>query len=219
MDAYLVKPCQGFGARRAHYTIASLIALERPVPDWTETTPSSPAHRGLDLDDPLQSESALLDGWSRRPNLGRTLADAARAHPHTAAGWQREVEVMGVLSADLLHTRLPPRHPELKGTVEALNRAVKTMHFLGPPASSTPPEPAAAPKKTLMNAFLVRMHIPPSSIPFCCPTVRRVQARSGFLRWGRSLTPSWLLSRRVASSGWMHGRPCLNNDARVQAGQ
>lgn len=107
MDAYLVKPCQGFGARRAHYTIASLIALERPVPDWTQTTPSSPAHRGLDLDGPLESESALLDGWSRRPNLGRTLADAARAHPHTAAGWQREVEVMGVLSADLLHTRLP----------------------------------------------------------------------------------------------------------------
>ncbi|XES01590.1 hypothetical protein HEP87_64630 [Streptomyces sp. S1D4-11] len=35
------------------------------------------------------------------------MADAARAHPHTAAGWQREVEVMGVLSADLLHTRLP----------------------------------------------------------------------------------------------------------------
>ncbi|MFD5013733.1 type I-E CRISPR-associated protein Cse2/CasB [Streptomyces chartreusis] len=107
MDAYLVKPCQGFGARRAHYTIASLIALERPVPDWTETTPSSPAHRGLDLDDPPESEPALLDGWVRRPNLGRTLADAARAHPHTAAGWQREVEVMGVLSADLLHTRLP----------------------------------------------------------------------------------------------------------------
>ncbi|MET7988728.1 type I-E CRISPR-associated protein Cse2/CasB [Streptomyces sp. NPDC005281] len=107
MDAYLVKPCQGFGARRAHYTIASLIALERPVPDWTQTTPSSPAHRGLHLDDPLESESALLDGWSRRPNFGRTLADSARAHPHTAAGWQREVEVMGVLSADLLHTRLP----------------------------------------------------------------------------------------------------------------
>jgi hypothetical protein len=107
MDAYLVKPCQGFGARRAHYTIASLIALERPVPDWTETTPSSPVHRGLDRDDPLESASALLDGWARRPNLGRTLADAARAHPHTAAGWQREVEVMGVLSADLLHTRLP----------------------------------------------------------------------------------------------------------------
>ncbi|CAM5317187.1 hypothetical protein SCHAM137S_01922 [Streptomyces chartreusis] len=107
MDAYLAKPCQGFGARRAHYTIAALIALERPVPDWTETTPSSPAHHGLDQDDPLESEPALLDAWARRPNLGRTLADAARAHPHTAAGWQREVEVMGVLSADLLHTRLP----------------------------------------------------------------------------------------------------------------
>ena len=108
MDAYLVKPCQGFGARRAHYTVASLIALERPVPDWTRTAPATPpVHPGPDPDDPLESEPAPPDGWARRPNLGRTLADAARAHPHTAASWQREVEVMGVLSTDLLHPRLP----------------------------------------------------------------------------------------------------------------
>ncbi|MEU6277632.1 type I-E CRISPR-associated protein Cse2/CasB [Streptomyces populi] len=108
MDAYLVKPCQGFGARRAHYTTASLIALERPAPDWTETAPSAPLpHPGLPPDDVLEREGAPPDNWARRPNLGQTLADAARAHPHTAAGWQREVEVMGVLSADLLHTRLP----------------------------------------------------------------------------------------------------------------
>ncbi|MFJ8010592.1 type I-E CRISPR-associated protein Cse2/CasB [Streptomyces fagopyri] len=107
MDAYLVKPCQGFGARRAHYTIASLIALERPVPNWTETTPSTPPTHPATDNPPKGAEPPPPDSWARRPNLGRILADAARAHPRTAAGWQREVEVMGVLSADLLHTRLP----------------------------------------------------------------------------------------------------------------
>ncbi|CAM5694239.1 hypothetical protein [Streptomyces chartreusis] len=83
MDAYLAKPCQGFGARRAHYTIAALIALERPIPDSTETTPSSPAHHGLDQDDPLESATSAAGRLGAAPNLGqRPGRRRPRTPPH-----------------------------------------------------------------------------------------------------------------------------------------
>jgi CRISPR system Cascade subunit CasB len=107
MDRYLTKPAAGFGARRAHYTIASLIALERPAPDWTDTTAHAAGPSPDDPGDPQTSAPPEAADWRRRPTLGTTLAQAARAHPHTASGLQRDLEVMGVLSADRLHRHLP----------------------------------------------------------------------------------------------------------------
>nr|WP_279617151.1 type I-E CRISPR-associated protein Cse2/CasB [Streptomyces regalis] len=106
MDPYLIKPSAGYGARRAHYTTASLIALERPATDWTGAPPSDQLPQ-QSSPDPLPSAPSPVADWARRPTLGRTLARAAHAHPHAAPGLQRELEVMGVLSADLLHGRLP----------------------------------------------------------------------------------------------------------------
>ncbi|QIZ01245.2 hypothetical protein HEP87_56025 [Streptomyces sp. S1D4-11] len=73
MDAYLVKPCQGFGARRAHYTIASLIALERPVPDWTETTP--PRQR------------TVASTWTTPWNPNQRCWTAGRGAPTSVGPW------------------------------------------------------------------------------------------------------------------------------------
>ncbi|MFF4779721.1 type I-E CRISPR-associated protein Cse2/CasB [Streptomyces griseorubiginosus] len=104
MDRYLIKHVAGFGARRAHYTIASLLAMERPTPNWSHSTPHPPPEPDPDTPQPAPE---LADDWTRRPTLGAALAQAARAHPHAAPGLQRNLEVLGVLSADRLHQHLP----------------------------------------------------------------------------------------------------------------
>ncbi|MFJ8932128.1 type I-E CRISPR-associated protein Cse2/CasB [Streptomyces sp. NPDC102364] len=86
----LVKPSHGFGARRAHYTVAALIALEPATP---ETAPAGP-------DDPRPA-------WRQRPNLGHTFARAACTHRLAAGGLERELDVITHLSAPTLHPRLP----------------------------------------------------------------------------------------------------------------
>jgi len=106
MDRYLIKPAAGFGARRAHYTVASLLAMERPARDWRDGTPHPPPDPGPDNPQTAPAP-ALADDWAHRPTLGAALAQAARSHAHAAAGLQRDLEVLGVLSADLLHRHLP----------------------------------------------------------------------------------------------------------------
>ncbi|MEU9211170.1 type I-E CRISPR-associated protein Cse2/CasB [Streptomyces sp. NPDC048415] len=102
LDKYLAKPSRGFGAQRAHYTIASLIAMERPAPDWTLTSqPAAPEEPGTTA---TAWEAA---DWADRPNLGDTLARTACARPHAASGLERDLHLMGRLSADQLHRRLP----------------------------------------------------------------------------------------------------------------
>ncbi|MEU6091031.1 type I-E CRISPR-associated protein Cse2/CasB [Streptomyces sp. NPDC047085] len=102
MDKYLIKPSHGFGARRAHYTIASLIAQERPAPDWTPPTASTAPSPPKDTEPRTPSTH-----WHTRPNLGRTLAGTAHTHPHTGGGLERDLQVLTRLSTDQLHRRLP----------------------------------------------------------------------------------------------------------------
>ncbi|MFJ8954308.1 type I-E CRISPR-associated protein Cse2/CasB [Streptomyces sp. NPDC102381] len=95
----LIKPSHGFGARRAHYTVAALIALEPATPypshspDRAETDPTGP-------DEPRPT-------WRQRPTLGHTFARAARTHRLAAGGLERELGVLTRLSAPTLHPRLP----------------------------------------------------------------------------------------------------------------
>ncbi|MFD9216241.1 type I-E CRISPR-associated protein Cse2/CasB [Streptomyces sp. NPDC059544] len=87
----LIKQIHPYGAQRAHYTVAALIALERPahrIPQPEPAGDSAPA-------------------WHQRPNLGATLADAASRRPASARPMDRRLRLMVRLSSDLLHPRLP----------------------------------------------------------------------------------------------------------------
>lgn len=84
--------------RRAHYTLACLIAHERP--DRRPTTPAP------DPDQPL--------AWRSRPSLGATLARAAQGR--TDGPYERELQVLIRLSEDLLHRRLPGLTRQLLGS-------------------------------------------------------------------------------------------------------
>ncbi|MFJ5035313.1 type I-E CRISPR-associated protein Cse2/CasB [Streptomyces sp. NPDC088560] len=83
--------------RRAHYTVACLIAHERP--DRHPVTP---------IPDPGQGVV-----WPSRPNLGTTLARAARGR--TDGPLERQLQVLTRLSEDLLHRRLPGLTRQLLG--------------------------------------------------------------------------------------------------------
>lgn len=89
LHAYLARPCAGHPGRRAHYTVAALIALERPTP-------------------PPATEPTGTDTlWNRRRNLGTTLAHAAQHNPTRAAPIRDRLEALSHLSQDLLHPYLP----------------------------------------------------------------------------------------------------------------
>ncbi|GAA3797447.1 hypothetical protein GCM10022403_034180 [Streptomyces coacervatus] len=83
--------------RRAHYTLACLIAHERP-----DRRPITPAP---DPDQPV--------AWRSRPNLGATLARAAQGR--TDGPYEKELHVLIRLSEDLLHRRLPGLTRQLLG--------------------------------------------------------------------------------------------------------
>lgn len=95
LHRYLSRPTAGWGARRAHFTTAALVALEPPRRTTTRPTePSTP------------------DGWAttprwRRPNLGAALAECAARRPLTAGGLERKLNTLIHLSADHLHPLLP----------------------------------------------------------------------------------------------------------------
>ncbi|MGW6898983.1 type I-E CRISPR-associated protein Cse2/CasB [Streptomyces sp. NPDC054919] len=95
---YLSKLTHAHGARRAHYTVAALIALEPP--NRHSPRPPAPARP----DDATDTEPVL---WGRRPNLGSTLATAAARRPVSASAWENKLQVLSRLSADILHPRLP----------------------------------------------------------------------------------------------------------------
>ncbi|MHA4816087.1 type I-E CRISPR-associated protein Cse2/CasB [Streptomyces aculeolatus] len=75
--------------RRAHYTVACLIAHERPA--RRPTTPAPDPERPV--------------AWLSRRNLGATLARAAKGR--TDGPYEKELQILIRLSEDLVHRRLP----------------------------------------------------------------------------------------------------------------
>ncbi|MGW3157023.1 Mu transposase C-terminal domain-containing protein [Streptomyces sp. NPDC001089] len=77
----------------------------------------------------LAVRSAVLRGGNHGPFGGSPgLVRIDRGKDFLSDTVEAAFGVLGVRVVDL-----PPGHPELKGTVEALNNAVKTMHFSGLP--------------------------------------------------------------------------------------
>ncbi|CAN3985927.1 type I-E CRISPR-associated protein Cse2/CasB [Kitasatospora purpeofusca] len=103
LTPHLSRLTRGHGARRAHYTVAALIALTTPsVPVATDlldenTTPTADAG-----DDPYQAPV-----WRRRPDLGTTLATAVRDHGFNPGRTEDDLKVLVRLGEDQLHRRLP----------------------------------------------------------------------------------------------------------------
>ncbi|MER7200081.1 type I-E CRISPR-associated protein Cse2/CasB [Streptomyces sp. CB01635] len=93
---YLARLVAGWGARRAHYTVAALIALEPPNPHAAHLAPRGP-----------QVHHATPVPWHRRPNLGAALAQAAACRPVSAVALERKLNTLVHLSADHLHPLLP----------------------------------------------------------------------------------------------------------------
>ncbi|MFE9015615.1 type I-E CRISPR-associated protein Cse2/CasB [Streptomyces cyaneofuscatus] len=84
---------RGFGARRAHWTVAGLIALERPD------------RHPLDLAALHTQRSALP--WYRRPNIGTSLAQAFTATPRDRDNAARRLRALTHLGPEQLHRTLP----------------------------------------------------------------------------------------------------------------
>ncbi|MCX2182668.1 type I-E CRISPR-associated protein Cse2/CasB [Streptomyces sp. SKN60] len=91
LHRYLTRPAHGYGARRAHYTVASLIALEPHTHHHPPT--AEPAGEAVE--------------WRRRLNLGATLATAVVRRPVSAQAFDNKLQLLARLSTDVLHPRLP----------------------------------------------------------------------------------------------------------------
>jgi hypothetical protein len=128
---YLIRHVHGYGARRAHYTVAALIALEpsaptaadlqarrraaQPDPPRTGPPPGTEAP-GAQTPSEVPPGAGLSGGeappgqklsWRQRPNLGHMLADAAGRRPAGATALEGKLQLLVRLSGDLLHPRLP----------------------------------------------------------------------------------------------------------------
>ncbi|WP_031191167.1 MULTISPECIES: type I-E CRISPR-associated protein Cse2/CasB [Streptomyces] len=91
LHRYLARPTRGHPARRAHYTVACLIAHERP---WhLPADPGDAAGTGMP--------------WRQRTNLGAAFARLARARPAARAPSEQRLQTLIRLSADNLHRLLP----------------------------------------------------------------------------------------------------------------
>ncbi|MGW7521147.1 type I-E CRISPR-associated protein Cse2/CasB [Streptomyces sp. NPDC054796] len=125
MQQHLAARIRRFGARRAHYTIAALIAQQRHLPH--EDTPYTPEEarpapaedtRGHTSptarpDSPPGTDSAANPPaqpghrtWRARPNLGITLALAVTRHHFPQHRMDERVKTLTRLSTPLLHPRL-----------------------------------------------------------------------------------------------------------------
>ncbi|MGW1901685.1 type I-E CRISPR-associated protein Cse2/CasB [Streptomyces hirsutus] len=135
MKPYLAARIGAFGARRAHYTVASLIASQRnlahedgpytpeaAIPgdgsaaeaDDLEVFPAngSPADEPLDLPKPADettpnpARSSAGRAWRTRPNLGTTLAIAVARHGFKQSRMDDRIKTLTRLPTTLLHPRL-----------------------------------------------------------------------------------------------------------------
>lgn len=128
---HLTRLIAGYGARRAHYTVASLIAIHRDLDDdgpympetaLADAPPRQPNITSaadapvLDQPDTLSSTAGRDTGlrdvweaarvWRRRPNLGTSLAIAVARHGFKEVPMERDVKVLTRLPTPLLHPRL-----------------------------------------------------------------------------------------------------------------
>lgn len=107
LTPHLTRLTRGHGARRAHYTVASLIALTTPtVPEIADPDPlgqdAAPAARPDAGEDPYQAPV-----WRRRPDLGTTLATAVHHGHFNPGSTEDHLRVLVRLGDDQLHRRLP----------------------------------------------------------------------------------------------------------------
>ncbi|GAA0439779.1 type I-E CRISPR-associated protein Cse2/CasB [Streptomyces luteireticuli] len=131
LHRHLTRHTAGHGARRAHYTVASLIALADPptprpptephptpehpapaAPGALTTTPAptpgdpppppSAADTGTNNPDPYRSSI-----WRCHPNLGTTLATAVRRAGYNESRTEETLHLLVRLGDDQLHRRLP----------------------------------------------------------------------------------------------------------------
>lgn len=132
MQEHLTRYVARYGARRAHYTVAALIAMqphlagkgpytpERAAPDGADgisTATVRPATPGQHIDStPDQPAGSAapekLQGlaeraiWRRRPNLGASLAIAVARHGFKESSMTGRIKTLTQLSTPLLHPRL-----------------------------------------------------------------------------------------------------------------
>lgn len=130
LHQHLARRVAGHGAKRAHYTVASLIALTHaatgssrhppkppetdhlgtasllPAPQTATGQPAPPLH-AVQPDTQESGAAQPAPRWRTRPNLGATLAIAAHRRVLNAATTPQRLHTLTRLSADLLHPRLP----------------------------------------------------------------------------------------------------------------
>ncbi|MER7805102.1 type I-E CRISPR-associated protein Cse2/CasB [Streptomyces parvulus] len=121
---YLIRHVHSWPAQRAHYTVAALIASQTrrisgddpttvhvprqaPPPDAaTPTAPAAAANETGDLPTAVAAAQAARLWW-RRPNLGRSLAEAAQRRSSGAAPMASRMELLLRLPSHTMQPRLP----------------------------------------------------------------------------------------------------------------
>lgn len=128
MQPHLIRLAAGYGARRAHSTVACLIAMQRrltdddhylsesasddPCADADDTTrPSSTAANTAaagPADDTAPPGARATPGqlWRMRPNLGASLAIAVVRHGFDEARMTERLKTLTKLPSELLHPGL-----------------------------------------------------------------------------------------------------------------
>ncbi|MFJ3799938.1 type I-E CRISPR-associated protein Cse2/CasB [Streptomyces sp. NPDC090088] len=125
MPEHLTRHILGFGAQRAHYTVASLIAMQRDLPHEDSpyqpelpTTPARAASIGPythprpaatagapRLSEPAGNQPTPV-AWRARPDLGTSLAIAVARHGLDEAHITRRFKTLTKLGAPLLHPEM-----------------------------------------------------------------------------------------------------------------
>ncbi|WP_405849145.1 type I-E CRISPR-associated protein Cse2/CasB [Streptomyces sp. NBC_01518] len=124
MPEHLTRHIAGFGARRAHYTVAGLIAHDRDLPhehgpyqpeqvhpDTGRILPAAaPAATAAapapDPAAPPPRPGAAARSWRSRPDLGTHLAIAVARHGFKEATMTSRIKTLTRLDTELLHPRL-----------------------------------------------------------------------------------------------------------------
>ncbi|MFI6340514.1 type I-E CRISPR-associated protein Cse2/CasB [Streptomyces sp. NPDC050535] len=124
MPEHLTRHIAGFGARRAHYTVAGLIARDRDLPH--ESSPYQPElvtpgtdHTARPAPAPDLNDAAPAPGpapapppgttarpWRSRPDLGTHLAIAVARYGFKEATMTNRIKTLTQLDTELLHPRL-----------------------------------------------------------------------------------------------------------------
>ncbi|MFI0990657.1 type I-E CRISPR-associated protein Cse2/CasB [Streptomyces exfoliatus] len=129
MDRYLTRSTAGRPGRRAHYTIAGLIALAGPAAHTpgvraqptSANPPRNTASHALPVmpDSPAITPVALAADeavdWARRRNLGATFAAAVTTRGYNEERTGEQLHVLTRLGDDQVHRRLPSHLTRLLG--------------------------------------------------------------------------------------------------------